>query len=323
VLQSVFGNVFESFFGQGSSELIHPQMDEGIGFGGAPKAGAYEVRSITTDEMAQIAAAEQKVKKGIKGVKVPEFRQTVVRGRLAMVSPNVYLTLTWILDRRLNDDPQLVAEIEKIHESFELLSTKALPPPLIVMGKKIGNTLADPAFAEVRKEAVALEAQAFKRYLIEYVVTLPKGFVLIKEGFGTPTTTAMVVYAQDGENNWLQIIVTNSNAKKVSEEGKRLGSPEEEAQTWRSNWSAKARGTKVPKKVQKFSLGKIRGKGFRDMTGTVSGFPGSFTGILSDKFPGKSWRTRVSVETRGDATVWTDALKVFFRKIKAKDIKVK
>ena len=326
VLQNVFhknGKFFEALYGKGSADVIHPQMDEGVGFGGAPKAGAYELRGITTDEMVRIAAAEQKVKKGIKGVKVPEFKPMVVRGRLAMLSPNVYLTRAWIPDRSLNEDPQLVAEIQKIHESFELLSMKAIPPPLEVMGRKVGNTVADPAFAKVRKDAVALEAQAYKRYLIEYEVTLPKGFVLIKEGFGTPTSYAMIVYAQDGANNWVQIIITNSNAKKVSEEGKRLRSPEGEAETWRSNWSAKARGTKVPKKVQKFSLGKIRGKGFRDMVGKVDGFPGTFTGIVSDKFPGKSWRTRVSVETRGDATVWTEALKAFFRKIKAKDIKVK
>jgi hypothetical protein len=59
------------------------------------------------------------------------------------------------------------------------------------------------------------------------------------------------------------------------------------------------------------------------MTGKVDGFPGTFTGILSDKFPGNSWRTRVSVETRGDPKVWRGALKVFFGKIKAEDIRVK
>ena len=56
----------------------------------------------------------------------------------------------------------------------------------------------------------------------------------------------------------------------------------------------------------------------------MSGFSGTFTALLSDKFPGKGWRTYIEVETRGEGhTVFADALKKFLKSIKAKNVKVK
>ena len=312
--------IFEQFFGEGSSKVLHPQMDEGIGFGGASKAGGYEIRSITMEEMAEVAAAEKKIKKGIKDVTVPEFKPKVVRGRLAMVSPYVYFTLVTIGDRSLNEDPQLVAEIDQIHEAFELLTTKAAPPPLEVLGKKIGDTTSDKDL-KARKESAAKQIQGRKTYRVEYTFTLPAGWDVKNDKFGGDTV--FIVWAQDGKNNWITVSILAVNLRKASEERKQF--PKEIAfGTWRSNWTGKARGTKIPNKRQKFALGKVRGEGYKALKGRVSGFRGTFTGLLSDKFPGKGWRTYIEIETRADGdTVFAASLKQFLKSLKAKDIKVK
>jgi hypothetical protein len=311
---------FDPWFGQGASENINPQMDESFGFCSAGKAGQYEVRSITMEEMAKIAAAEKRIRKGEKGVEMPKFRPLVVRGRIGMVSPYIYMSRV-IFRRSLADDAQLMAEVKQIHDSMELLLSGAMPPPMEVLGKAVGNSVDDPANAEDRKMVAVHDVRGRKTYRIEWHFTLPKGWAAQVEKL--PGDLAFVCWAQDKRNNWIQMKVVNVNHKKAAEENASYND-ETTFNTWKSNWTGKARGAKIPRKIQKFSLGKARGKGYKLLEGKVTGFPGTFTAIISDKFPGKGWRTVIEIETRGKGhELFADSLKKLVKSFKAKNIKVK
>lgn len=321
VLQDLSKNwkLFESYYGEGSADAVIPDMDEGIGFGGASKAGGYEIRNITMEEQANIAAAEQKIRKGIKGVEVPKYKPLVIRGRLAMISPNIYVTVVSFA-RSLADDANLVGEVDKIHESFEFLVTEALPPPLSVMGNEIGDTTKDPANAKARKKEKTRDIKGRKIYRIEYKFVVPEGWAVNMDKGGD---RAFMVYAQDARNSWITVVVACVNHKQASEERKEYPK-DTQFNTWKSNWTGKARGAKIPSKPQKFALGKARGEGYKLLEGSVNGFDATFSAVLSDKFPGKGWRTFIEVETRGAGhEVFADGLKTFLKSLKAKDIKVK
>jgi len=311
-------NFFGGYYGEGSREVIRPEMDEGVALGAAEKAGEYVIRSKKMDEIAKIAEAETRVKRGEKGATVPKYMDFVIRGRIAMISPDVYITRA-TFRRSLADDPQVIAEFKAIHDNWEFLVTGARPQPLSIVGKDPGDTTKDPAAAKARKEVVTFETRGRKTYRVEYKIVLPPGF--LRSG-GKGGDLAMRVYAQDSKNNWVEIVIVNANSKKAAEEKKNLAPAEQYAGTWKSNWTGKARGTKVPSKIQKFGLGRIKGKGYKLLAGKVASFPGTFSGVVSSKFPGKGWQTIVTVETRGEP-VFTEGIKKFFKSIKAKDIKVK
>ena len=323
VLQDIYHKevkVFDRFYGEGAHKMISPQSDESLGLGGAPKAAAYEISSIRLAEMAEVAEAEKKIKKGIKDVKVPDFKPLVIRGRIGMISPQAYMTMAIYFARGMADDPQLKGEIEKIHEDFKFLSTAPKPPALIVAGKSVGPTTTDPALAKERKAKAAVQLQARKAYRCEFTFTLPKGWAKYEGNLGP--NGAMLVYAQDADHNWIEIQVSAANSKHAGERNRVLSPIEEDAATWKSNWTGKARGAKVSDKPDKFALGRARGKGYKLLTGRIDRFPGTFRAVASDKFPGKGWRTFITVETRGQPVFEAD-LKKFLKSLKAKDVKVK
>jgi hypothetical protein len=311
---------FDGWYGQSASENINPQMDESFGFAGAGKAGQYEIRSITMEEMANVAAAEKKIRKGEKGVEMPKYKPLVIRGRIGMVSPYIYMTRV-VSARSLADDAQLMAEVKQIHDSVELLESGAMPPPLEVLGKAVGDSVKDPANEKDRKMSAVHDARGKKTYRVEWNFVLPAGCAAQTDKL--PGDVSFVCWAQDHRNNWIRLMVVNVSHKKAADENKRFDD-ETTFNTWKSNWTGKARGTKVPSKPQKFSLGKARGKGYKQMSGKVTGFKGTFTGIVSDKFPGKGWRTVIEIETRGNGDEqFADSLKKLLKSFKAKNLKVK
>ena len=305
---------WEVFYGEGSNQYLRIEVDEGVGFGEAQKTGGYEVRAKTVDELKKIADAETAIRKGEKNVTMPKFLDKVLRGRVAMISPHVYITRC-TFRRTFSDDPQLLAEYKKIHDDLKFLASEAAPPPLQIQGNAVGNTVKDPANAKARKEKFTKDVSRKKTYRIEWQLELPPGWVLKKSTGGDGTFLA---YVQDERNNWVRISVANVYTRDGNYD------PDSIFETWRSNWTAKARGDEDPKKLDKFKLGKVRGKGFKTMEGKVNGFHATFTAMFSEKFPGKGWWTVVEVETRGRGhEVFADSLKKFLKSWKSKDIKVK
>ena len=317
---------YRVFYGDGSHEIITAEVNEGVGFGGAEKTAEYVIRSKTMEEIAKIAAAETRVKRGEKGATVPKYLDLVVRGRVAMISPHVYVTRC-SFRRSLADDAQIVAEYKSIHDNLEFLEVGAKPQP-VMFGKdgklvyQVGNTKDDPANAKARKEKTVYSTTGRKTYRMQVSYVLPPGFedTLAKlkgKLSGLPT---LLIVAQDKRNNWVRIQLSNGSHKKAGEQtGGRLRLVNQVFEEWKSNWTGKARGTKFPKKIQKFSLGKVRGKGVKFAEGKVENFHGTFRGVVMDK---SGWRTVLEVETlaKGDE-VFADGIKTLIKSIKLKPLK--
>jgi len=311
---------FEGYFGEGSSGSVPPYVDEGVLLGGAEKSGAFELKSRTMEELTKIREAEDLVRRGQKGAKIPEILPKVVRGRMAMLSPHFYIMqATWV--RSLNDDPKLLAEYNKLCDSFEFLTAKAKLPPLSFgwekdgkqIGVRVGNTLADPKFAKVRKGMkVHGHAGRDRKFFLKMEYKLPAGFQDLSDNYPKEYKYPFFhVVAQDEFNNSVVIHMFG-----LSSRAGKLRDKKEDFETWKSNWESKARRTKVPGKTRKFNLGGLRGEGYRELEGVVDDFPASFTGLLQEK---KGWRTIVTVETRGDGhVVFEDAIKKLFKSMKFK-----
>lgn len=317
---------WEAFYGEGSSDVIRADVDEGVGFGSAERSGEYTIRSKTMEEIKKIADAETLQRRGDKNIKVPEYLDLVMRGRVAIISPAVYITRCQFR-RSLADDAQLVAEYKQVHENLSFLVSEALPQALNI-GGDVGNTVDNPAFAKDRKEKIVHDVRSARRtYRMELKFTLPAGFARYDKKLPSDQLV-MVVYAQDGKNNWIRISMIAVNQKKRVDDnpGKivSMPDPDKDAEQWKSNWTGTARGLKVPSNLKKFSLGRIRGEGYDGLSGDAKGFRAKFWGIASSKTPGKGWYILVDVETRGDGDkLFEDKMKKMFKSMKVKDVKVK
>ncbi len=155
-------------------------------------------------------------------------------------------------------------------------------------------------------------------YKLEAKYILPAGFQLCEEkNYGENLLLALG--AQDDKNNWMFIAITAENANRIGEKNMEFEDKSVTFDTWRSNWESKARLSKIPRKPQSVTLGPIRGKGYKLLTGNVENFRGTFTGSLTTI---KGWRVTATVETRGRGyDVFEKQMKTFFKKLKIKPLK--
>jgi len=302
---------FEPYFGEGSATVVRPRVDASVNLGGLAKSSAFEFRSITMQEQAKINEAQKLRARGDKTAVVPEYKPMVVRGRIALLSPHIYVARV-SFRRDAADDPGVIAECKQLLDSWEFLSSSRKPPPLQFGGEVIGDTKADPALAKERDAEHVHETKGTKTYRLKMKFKVPPGFQLIEKGLGADASIALV--AQDENNNWVEIQFFHLNANAAGEEHKQLVSKKQVAEGWKSNWESKARGVKMPVKPRSVKLGPIRGDGYDSVEGTVADFRGTFTAVLMDS---KGWRTQVEMETRGDGDkVFEDGIKDFFKSLK-------
>jgi len=294
--------VFSPYYGDGSDATItrNLRIDEGKQLGGADVTAGFIVSSRTMKQMEAVRKAEEDKRKGIKGVEIPEFKPTVVRGRVALLSPHIYLVYAQFR-ADVADNPQLIKEYETFVDSLTLIAAKPKPPQLVVGagGKpiRIGNTMEDPALAEERKDEVNHSERGRKLYEVEYSFKLPPGFQRV-EG-STEGNRAFLIVAQDGENRWFTLTI-NAVSKRAT--GDKKGgnvaldwSFDKDLDSWKSNWESKARGSKV-KKEKNVRIGNIKGKGWEGLEGEIDGWPATFTCCVGDE---EGWRNLIEVETRG------------------------
>lgn len=309
---------FEEFYGKNTAGTRRPQVNEGILLGGAEKSGEFTYRSITAKEEDKIREAETLKRRGEK-IEIPEYKPIVVRGRLALISPYIYY-IEVFFNRAIADDEKMLAEYKAIMDSWEFLSTEALPPPLNVLGQ-IGDTRETRPDKKEGTKVVSLSGKRPYRVEIEY--ELPPGFVLFDDDYGKlfkdPEGFSMFVYAQDDKNNWIKIIIHHSCAMQLSEKNMKFGTRDVAYDSWKSNFESKARGVKVPRREQSVNLhirGLGSGKGYKQLVGDVEGHRATLTGYLRDK---SGWRHVITIETRGDGDkVWEKQTKDFFRSLRIK-----
>ena len=124
-----------------------------------------------------------------------------------------------------------------------------------------------------------------------------------------------MLVGQDDRNNWVKVVVSHASLMAISDRNRAAKDPRTAIESWRSNWEAKARGARFPKKPDKnVRFGPFRGKGYKKLGGKVGPFPASFQCMVTDK---SNWRTQVSIETRGDGEkVFRKQLKAFFKSLK-------
>jgi hypothetical protein len=317
------GKFFEQFFGEGSAGFIHPRVNEGVSLGGVEKAGAFEYRSITMEEQEEIRKAEDLQRRGEKGIQVPQFKETVVRGRIGLLSPAIYVAVG-NFQKELADDPDLLKEYNRVLDSWEFLVSEAIPPALTVGDLEIGDTLSDPANTKARKSSSIAMHKERTAYRIQVDFVLPPGFQevprdLIKRIYQDPDKISVLVVAQDKSHNWVQIMITHSNDNALGEIKMTLGDKKQAFETWESNWLGKAPTAKFPARTKKFNIGNVRGEGYDRVPGVIDKFRGTFTGLVDDK---SSWRTAVTIETRakGDS-VFKEGIEDFCRSVKLKPLK--
>jgi len=305
---------FEIFYGEGSATLVQPQIDSGVLLGDLEKSCAYKYSSTTLEEQEKIREAQTLRRRGDKSVKVPEFKPLVVRGRVGLLSPYIYIVRAAFPVRSLADDPKLLAEYKKVMDSWEFLQSAALPAPLTLGDLKIGNTKDDPAFAKERDEEFLYTEKARRTYQLELRFTLPPGFQWVKEAAGG--NTSLVIVAQDGKNNWVQIIVAHSNANRLGEERKKWPPKKQTFSGWRENWLAKARGARMKERPGRVRIGRTSGKGWELVEGKVEKFRATKTIFMFDK---SGWRTIVDMETRGRGDkVFEEQIENFFKSLRLK-----
>ena len=303
--------LFASIYGNNSEGRLAPEVDDSIALGGIDKAAEFKLSSRTMKEIADTIAAEKLKARGDKSVEVPKYPPTVCRGRVAMISPHFYVVIARFAPGA-GDNAQLVKEYNAVMESVEFLNTSAKPPALTILGKQIGDTMTDPANAKVRKMKTALVVTGRKPHKLEIKYTVPKGWVVLERKFGT--YNSIVVYAQDKNNSWLKFELHHMNIQALAERNMEPEADGVRLASWKSNWESKARGTKIPRKPQKFNLcSPIKGKGYKLLEGEVNGWPSSFTCCVGRS---SGWRNAAEIETVGDRKLFAKDLKGFLRSIK-------
>jgi hypothetical protein len=307
---------FEQFYGKGSADFIRPDMDARALLGGLEKSGGYEFRSITMDEDQRVREAQKLRNRGDQSVKVPEYADLVIRGRLAMLSPYVYHA-TAVFDRAVSDDEQVLAEYRKVLDSWRFLDKTPIPQPLVTYGHRAGDTTADPKLREKRKEEHVHVVESRRRaYKLKLEYELPPGFRCITKKL--PEKASLLVVAQDAKNNWVKIYIHHMNLTAWGDDhpNKILGKGRKDiCETWRSNWTSKARGVKRMKKPRSVRLGRsVDGDGYKLVEGEVEGFRGTFTGVATQE---STWWSFFEMETRGDGDkVFKNGIKAFFRSLR-------
>jgi len=286
----------KNLFGFAYGETGNPDLEssEGIPFGGVEKCGAFKVSGLREEDAKKVLEAEQQQKRGLK-VEVPRPPPKVISGRVAMNSPFVYLAL---IEFALGQDqnPALLAETEKMLDSFQLLDTKRRTPPLTIHGQEIGNTADDPANAKARPDTVKKEANAVGKVVdtITFKYKIPERMIKCDPANYGPDTILMLA-GQDKDNNWVRVVVGVLSAKALSFENKVFQDKKVEFTSWKSNWENMARGKKVPPKPRPISFGGVQGDGY-EFVGEIDGFPATRTNALADK---SGWRIIIEIETRG------------------------
>jgi hypothetical protein len=239
----------------------------------------------------------------------------VVRGRLGLLSPAVYVAVARFRTD-MADDPDLLKEFNRALDSWEFLVGEPIPPALQVNGEEFGDTTADPANQKERKDSAVFQATGRKTYRCQNEFVLPPGFQRIKN-IG-PSAAAGIV-AQDAKHNSVEIYILHQSWAALSEQNKVPADKGVEFASWKSNWETKAKNTKIPKDTKKFRLGNLSGEGYQNLEGTIDNFGATFTGLLEDK---SQWRTMITIETRakGDV-VFADGIKKFLKSWKVKPVK--
>jgi len=309
---------FMQFYGEGSRGQLSPKVDESVLLGGAEKSGNYEYRGLTTDQIRETRETEDKIRRGDKTAKMPEFKETVVRGRIALISPNIYIVRAHFRPD-VSDEPELVAAYKQVVDSFQFITSGAKPPAYTYVTHdgqqvRLEDTLNDPANKEARKHSTSKTDTGRKAYTLEVEFVIPPGFVHLTDKIKSGHT--IILAAQDAHNNWIDIKVSNASLRAVGDQNKVFQDKKVDFETWKSNWVNQARGAKFPAKPQKVRIGTISGDGWDEIAGDVDKFHGTFTGLLTE---GKGWRTRIEVETRGKGDkVFAEGLKMFGKSLKLK-----
>ncbi len=133
--------LMDPIYGDGASQILRPDVREGEGLGGAEKSASYMIESHTLDEEKKIREAENLKRRGEK-IEVPNPPKTVVRGRIALISPHIWIIRAQFA-KGVAEDPQLLAEYEKIVKSWEFLVAEALPAPLARLGTLFKDTVTE------------------------------------------------------------------------------------------------------------------------------------------------------------------------------------
>jgi len=314
--------IFERFFEEGSSKVIRPTIDARARLADADKSCGFEVRGLPLSEDAKIEEAKKLIARGDTSVKVPEFKEMVVRGRLAMLSPYIYVTIAWT-PRSLSEDERILAEIAQIQDSFEFETAERAPPPLESDTGPFGNTTADAANATERKGS---KTQEFKKgakvaAAIQFDYILPPGFQdaeKVKDPNGgiaaIGDTWAVQVVAQDGNNGWVWIKVLARSSKELGS-NQSFEDKKKVFETWISNFESQARGAgRMPKKPEKVKVGNLDGDGC-ELEGKITGFHATEVNMVTDK---SGWRIQFELKTRGSgAKTFADGIKTFLKRFKA------
>ena len=319
-------NFFENIYGHKDLEF---DVNESNLLGGAEKSASYVIKNRTKTEWAAIHKLQKQIDKGLK-LSLPDPPQIVVRGRIAMISPYIYVTRVVTAPGR-GEDPALVADLKALHEGFEFLSSKAKMPPLRVFETKLGNTLDDPANAKPKKkQKIRCEAFSIKQkrtepsaiLLITY--TLPKGFVRsTSPEIDKRKELRLVLAAQDKNNTSVLILLVASHWSELPVRNN-LGSqshavPKLLFEQWRSSWENAARGTgKLREKPLKTSVGGLKAKAM-EFSGLRDGFPGTRRNYMIEKW---GWRLEVQADARGDGiAVFEKDIERFLKSIRLKKLK--
>lgn len=314
--------LFDDIFEQGASKILRPEIDARTRLGDADKSCGYEIRGLRLSEEAQIEEAKKLINRGDTTVKVPEFAPRVVRGRLAMISPYIYVVRCYFRPG-LGDDEALVGACTKMADSLEFSSKEGKPPPLDVGEKPLGNTLADPANKADRKMSKVHEykkggkvAAALK---IDYV--LPPGFQDVAKVVDTDAQKIYVVNdevpiliaAQDENNGWVYISMVALSSKRLGP-NQSFDEKKKVYDEWIHNFESLARGAKkAPKKAVDLKIGNLSGDGC-ELEGKISDFSATETHLVTDE---GGWRIEIAIKTRGTgAKTFAKQIDAFRKKFK-------
>jgi hypothetical protein len=315
--------LFDRYYGQDYWKVARPQINTREKFGAVDKSCSYELRGLTLEEEAKIEEAKKLIQRGDTSVKVPEYKEIVIRGRLAMLSPFLYVTFARTA-RGLSDDEKLLAEFAAIHDSFELATTEGVPPALESDTGPFANTLADPKNAEERKASRLHEYKKGAKVAaaIKFDFILPPGFQeaeRVKDPAGGGIAAigdplAVQVVAQDGNNGWVWITVTAASAKSLPSNTS-FQDKKKVFENWISNFESQARGAgKMPKKPEKIRIGTVDGDGC-ELEGRITGFTATEINMVTDM---SGWRIQFELKTRGTGSrTFADGIKTFLKKFKA------
>jgi hypothetical protein len=295
---------FEDYYEEGSRKVMRPEIDVRTRLGGADKSCGYEMRGIMLSEDAKIKEAEKLKARGQADVEIPEFKPIVVRGRVAMISPYVYV-IRCVFARSQSDNAELVGEYQKMVDSFEFLTQEAKPPPLNTGSGPFGNTKADPANQSDRKKSKVHEykkgtkvAAALK---IDYV--LPPGFQeaekvadpIVGGIMNVGENVPLQIVAQDENNGWVWFAMVARSSKDLPantqfEEKKKV------FEGWVHAFESNARSAgRMPQKPQDVNFGNLSGDGC-ELKGNINNFAATEVHMVTDE---SGWRIEMFIKTRG------------------------